>query len=54
MLRVGNKQFSFITLIMFLLILPHFAQIAFPHGHQATPLALDPEVLQPIAADLEH
>jgi len=39
---------------MFLLILPPemVAQIAFPLGHHATPLALDLEVLQPIVADL--
>jgi len=41
---------------MFLLILPPetVAQIALPLGHQATPLALDPEVLQLMVADLNH
>ena len=41
---------------MFLLILPPetVAQIALPPGHQATPLALDQEILQSIAVDLNH
>jgi hypothetical protein len=55
MLRVGNKKFSFTTIIMFLLILPPETYTnRSPSWPSSYATGLDPEVLQPIAADLEH